>query len=951
MAGSESADPTGRALGPGAIVAGRFRLAERLGKGGFGTVFRAYDQELHEDVALKVLNPEVAREEEARARFFKEVKLARAFVHKYSVQLFEFGRDPERDALFFTMRLVSGPTLRKVLEQERALDPARAARIGVQVLEALEEAHGAGIVHRDLKPDNLILTTNSKGAEEVRVLDFGIAKAISQARQEMARATITGTTVGTLAYMSPEQAQGKKLDGRSDLYSVGAILYECLAGRRPIEADPDAEDETQSLIFNLAVKPPADLGVVAPSVPSSLGAVVLAALAKRPEDRHPDARSFRDALVRACEQAGLPVSVDGGSRLLSGSGAPLSPASAVAASAAARGPALTATGLPTGGFPVDAAPTAAASTLTSAPTPGSMARAASSAPSSSVAPPASSARLLLPLLALVAFAGLAALAAALVRQGSTTVVWRVPPPAPGPAVVPVAPPPAPVPPAAVTTARADDHAPIVHPPEDGPPEVALDPIGAWQGRELAVSARVKSARPARARFRLAGDEAATSPVETLVRDGRASATLTWTGGAFRSLEVVVAVEDERGRAAEARRPALVREPLSVTIESPEAGLESHGEPVQVQARVDGTTEITAASVAVNPGDAGEETRPAEVRPADRVVRATVDLPDADGPVVLEVRVQDWLGNVGQARVTVNRGHTGPALPRGLRLGPTVPLASGRSIQVFLWRLPRSAGDLELVAVPEGDFSMGSEAVDALDNEKPKHAHPMTHSYWIGRFDVTRAQYRAFCKDSGHAEPERASFDDHLGVSADQHPVVKVSWDDAKAFCAWAGLVLPTEAEWEKAARGTDGRTFPWGGDVWDPAKANFLDASCPGDKITVGHKTLDEWAAPWGGRDKAHSDGFPYTSPVGSFAQGASPYGALDMAGNVWQWCEDAYEASYKRFAGGDFSPAPASETRVSRGGSWSNPPQSCRTSSRHGGPAGSHHEFVGFRPLLRHPG
>ena len=165
------------------------------------------------------------------------------------------------------------------------------------------------------------------------------------------------------------------------------------------------------------------------------------------------------------------------------------------------------------------------------------------------------------------------------------------------------------------------------------------------------------------------------------------------------------------------------------------------------------------------------------------------------------------------------------LPKGLRPADRdVPAADGREVPAYLFRLP-DGSDMEMVAVPSGDFVMGTDDSEAPDWEKPQHTHPMEHSYWIGLNDVTRAQYGVFCHATGMAEPEKAHFNDKLDDHTDRHPVVMASWDDAKANCAWAGLVLPTEAEWEKAARGTDGRKYPWG-NGWDPTKANYLDASC-----------------------------------------------------------------------------------------------------------------------------
>jgi formylglycine-generating enzyme required for sulfatase activity len=180
--------------------------------------------------------------------------------------------------------------------------------------------------------------------------------------------------------------------------------------------------------------------------------------------------------------------------------------------------------------------------------------------------------------------------------------------------------------------------------------------------------------------------------------------------------------------------------------------------------------------------------------------------------------------------------------------------------------------------------------------------------------------------------------------------VNVSWNDAAAFCAWAGVDLPTEVEWEKAARGTDGRAWPWGNE-FDPKKSNYLDASCPGDTIKSGSRTLDQAAEAVGGRDLEHSDGFPYTSPVGAFPAGASPWGALDIVGNVSEWCADGYEErAYARYAAGDLTPPSRTSPRNARGGAWTNPWQNSRSCNRRFYPPQARMAHVGFRVVLRAP-
>jgi serine/threonine-protein kinase len=297
-------------LKAGSVLGGRFELLERLGQGGFGTVWRAHHKDLDEDYALKVLNPELAKDPELQKRFLREVKLATSFVHEYAVQVREFGRDADSGALYFTMDLVPGRSLQDALKQDGALAPPQAVRPATQALKVLEKAHETGLIHRDLKPANVMLTPGKSGEEQVRVLDFGIAKAVGPAATETTdNLTMTGQTIGTLPYMSPEQAQGRKLDARSDLYSMGVMLYEMLSRKRPIEADADAENSRQSLLFKLVAEPARDLGEVAPHVSEPLKAVVMKALEKEPSARFGDATAFLAALGATAGQlqSGVPA--------------------------------------------------------------------------------------------------------------------------------------------------------------------------------------------------------------------------------------------------------------------------------------------------------------------------------------------------------------------------------------------------------------------------------------------------------------------------------------------------------------------------------------------------------------------------------------------------------------------------------------------------------------------
>ncbi len=193
--------------------------------------------------------------------------------------------------------------------------------------------------------------------------------------------------------------------------------------------------------------------------------------------------------------------------------------------------------------------------------------------------------------------------------------------------------------------------------------------------------------------------------------------------------------------------------------------------------------------------------------------------------------------------------------------------------------------VEMVWVPPGDFTMGSDDDDRPD-WGPKHTHRIEKGFFIGRYETTWRDYRAFCTATKRTPPDAPK-----GGGTDSHPAVDMSWEDAKAFCDWAGLVLPTEAEWEKAARGTDGRKYPHGNSA--PTAEQYVHDAHP----------------KFGGKSAA---------PVGSGSTGVSPYGAHDMAGNVWELCGDWWDGViYERYAKGDRTPPATGDFHNMRGGSW----------------------------------
>ncbi|HVZ73759.1 MAG TPA: serine/threonine-protein kinase, partial [Polyangia bacterium] len=213
----------------GRIVGGRYRVLRVLGEGGMGTVYAAEHVDIGKGVAVKILHPQYSRQQDLVERFRREARAASRVGHPHIVDVTDFGTTDDGCA-FFVMEHLDGIDLADVLSHERILDPGRATEIAIQICRALEAAHAAGVIHRDLKPENIFLVAREGRADFVKVLDFGIARNVEQ---ESSRLTNPGIAMGTPQYMAPEQAMGGPPDRRSDIYSVGALLYEMLTGSPP----------------------------------------------------------------------------------------------------------------------------------------------------------------------------------------------------------------------------------------------------------------------------------------------------------------------------------------------------------------------------------------------------------------------------------------------------------------------------------------------------------------------------------------------------------------------------------------------------------------------------------------------------------------------------------------------------------------------------------------------
>ncbi|MEZ4402676.1 MAG: protein kinase [Kofleriaceae bacterium] len=280
--------PTGAHRLIGETVLGQYRIVDVLGQGGMSVVYRGRHTLTDQDVALKVLPPELAAYSQVKSRFVEEAKALAQLDHPNIVHLYNFGQ--ENGSFVLAMQFVQGATWERLIVESDGQAWPTATRIAIDVLRGLEFAHGRGVVHRDMKPSNVLVREDDGTAT---VMDFGIAKMTTSTRL-----TATGQTMGTVRYMSPEQVRGQDVDARSDIYSLGATLYEALVGDTPF--DGNTHFEIMSKHLTEAAPTLASRGVAVPPV---LEAAVLKSLSKKVEDRFATARDFRKELEEALKEA------------------------------------------------------------------------------------------------------------------------------------------------------------------------------------------------------------------------------------------------------------------------------------------------------------------------------------------------------------------------------------------------------------------------------------------------------------------------------------------------------------------------------------------------------------------------------------------------------------------------------------------------------------------------
>jgi len=296
----------------GGVIDGKFHIIEKLGEGGMGAVYLGEHVKMGRKSAIKVLTKSLAQDTEAIARFNREAANAARITHPNVCAIYDFG-ETQDGLIYLAMEFIEGESLTDLLRREGPLGPYRAATLISQAGDALQAAHHLGIVHRDLKPDNIMIAQGRTGEDVVKVVDFGIAKAMGG--EEGQQVTRTGLVVGTPEYMSPEQLSGDVLDGRSDIYSLALVLYKMLTGRLPFEAE-----SAQEMMIKRLTDEPLSLNDALPGgkFPAELQDVVDRALQRMPTERYSNASEFARDVVKAVarQPAGASIDSDGATQLL-----------------------------------------------------------------------------------------------------------------------------------------------------------------------------------------------------------------------------------------------------------------------------------------------------------------------------------------------------------------------------------------------------------------------------------------------------------------------------------------------------------------------------------------------------------------------------------------------------------------------------------------------------------
>jgi formylglycine-generating enzyme required for sulfatase activity len=901
---------------------GGFRILEILGHGGMGVVFQGEDPKLGRKVAIKAMLPHLAQSKSSHERFLREAKAAAALEHDHIVTIHHVGED--RGAPFIVMPFLQGEPLDARLKRRKVLAIPEVIRIGRETAKGLAAAHKRGLIHRDIKPANLWL----EGEEgRVKILDFGLARATSETGL-----TQTGAIIGTPQYMAPEQAAGRKnIDHRCDLFSLGCVLYRMCTGRVPFEGE-----DTLAIISALAMEQPKEPSKVKKEVPAELSNLIMHLLAKKPEDRPQSAQEVVDALAElsgkdTAQQATLPM----------------------------------------------AAPKGGKTTL--------------------LRPPKSSAsrRRLVVAAALVLLAGVGGLAIFL-GSGKTdpnkqTENKGQQPALPGDGTLP-------------PTFTNNLGMEFVLVPKgkflmgggDGKPgtkevEIAHDfYLGKYEVTQEEWEKVMGNNPSFYSRTNIAGKEVIKRipdgdlkrfPVEAVSWDDaqlfleELNKREKQAGWAYR-----LPMDAEWEYACRGGQSTKLANSFDFYLEKPTNHLQpeqanfEHGKGLKRPCKV-GSYKPNRLGLYDMHGNVMEWCQDEFKDDKGASLRAI------RGGSFLHPSVVAWAGRRGGFLPPMRSTDFGLRLAR-VPIGKEIVKIPAEVKKPPLEAKPpptftNSLG-MEFVLVPAGEFRMGSDDPQAQDREKPAHLVRITRPFYIGKYPVTVADFTRFAEATKHVTTGETMKNGYAGwgikdgtlkqvngihwknpgfEQKPQHPAVMVSPIDALAYCQWAAsktgkkLRLPTEAEWEYAARGPKNFKYPWGND-WNGTLANHADRTLRGTGLTFRHTDLDQ-SLRYPGYERndsdKESDGYAYTSPAG-ILKNASWCGAFDMAGNAWQWCSDCRDDKYYASSPTNDPPGASTGLTARRGGSWLNDSVTCRSTQRFAGNPDERDTMTGFRIVMEAP-
>ncbi|MFC1539751.1 SUMF1/EgtB/PvdO family nonheme iron enzyme [Candidatus Latescibacterota bacterium] len=798
-------------------VSGRYEIVRELGRGGMAIVFLAKDKRLEREVAIKLLPEEFHHDESFRTRFIREARVSAKLSHPNIIQIHDVNE--LGDFTYFSMSYIEGVPLSTVLKKGDTFDPRVIARLAIHVCFALQHAHENNVIHRDIKPENILINKKRMPI----VVDFGIAKALSEAKLSQ-----TGMLIGTPHYMSPEQIKTGEVDGRSDLYSLGILLYEMVVGKTPFQGlDPTA------LMYHQVNEIPPAPHDANDKILVEFSDLVMKTLAKNPDDRYQTAAELGKALHQFMQGADT---------------------SAPKAGAAAKKKAVS----PDASKRDASAPSGTSETIVAG-SDENVARDRDSESADSI--------------------------------GDTLVAPKV---------------------------SGKKRSPA----QDKEEDESKSGIGVIAGAIGVISALIivgllgmnylkKDDVPILENIPAQNQSVEESQPILKSSDTGTTAPTTQGPTTSKPIETASPKTIPPTAAPQERPPQQETTPETVKTEAvvkpPVTRPESR--------RVDETpSETIPAETTANAVPA----RPAPTQPEREVTKVPESKPVAERPrsaPVREIPVET------SPPVQANEQRQIASIPKQEPEQPAPVRVPEREVQTTPVRPQQSVATITWIPIPRGTFEMGDVQGDMPEEMMNRPVHRVTLSnFEMSRDEVTVEQYAVFIKDTNHPRPTNWQ----IQIKFPKRPVVFVSWDDAVAFSKWVGGRLPTEAEWEYAARGgIKGGRYPWGNNPPDN-RANFNN-------------------------DWENGNGWvKFLKDAGSYPP--NKYGLNDMAGNVYEWCHDWFGPYTDRLSTNPAGASSSNYGRVVRGGGWNTGSKYIRNSVR--GPINPSEKLphTGFRVVRGRP-